>query len=166
MPPEPAHPMNETDPIIAPLVGRARVAMAAFKDADQARVDEVVTALAWSVYCPDNARALAETAVRDTGLGNVADKITKNQRKTFGTLRDLMPKIYPMQIGYRQHGQSGIAMSDWWPHLARHIDDLAIVRSMWTTDNDHAAQLQFHTCLLYTSPSPRDGLLSRMPSYA
>ena len=78
MPPEPAHPINETDPIIAPLVGRARAAMAAFKDADQARVDEVVTALAWSVYCPDNARALAETAVRDTGLGNVADKITKN----------------------------------------------------------------------------------------
>ena len=25
---------------------------------------------------------------------------------------------------------------------------------------------QFHTCLLYTSPSPRDGLLSRMPSSA
>ena len=23
-----------------------------------------------------------------------------------------------------------------------------------------------HTCLLYTSPSPRDGLLSRMPSSA
>ena len=26
--------------------------------------------------------------------------------------------------------------------------------------------LWFHTCLLYTSPSPRDGLLSRMPSSA
>ena len=25
---------------------------------------------------------------------------------------------------------------------------------------------QHHTCLLYTSPSPRDGLLSRMPSSA
>ena len=24
----------------------------------------------------------------------------------------------------------------------------------------------YHTCLLYTSPSPRDGLLSRMPSSA
>ena len=24
----------------------------------------------------------------------------------------------------------------------------------------------FYTCLLYTSPSPRDGLLSRMPSSA
>jgi sulfoacetaldehyde dehydrogenase len=29
-------------------------------------------------------------AVEDTGLGNVTDKITKNQRKTFGTLRDLL----------------------------------------------------------------------------
>ena len=26
--------------------------------------------------------------------------------------------------------------------------------------------LWFNTCLLYTSPSPRDGLLSRMPSSA
>ena len=28
------------------------------------------------------------------------------------------------------------------------------------------AQVYFNTCLLYTSPSPRDGLLSRMPSSA
>ena len=27
-------------------------------------------------------------------------------------------------------------------------------------------QYHYHTCLLYTSPSPRDGLLSRMPSSA
>ena len=27
-------------------------------------------------------------------------------------------------------------------------------------------RLHIHTCLLYTSPSPRDGLLSRMPSSA
>ena len=27
-------------------------------------------------------------------------------------------------------------------------------------------QIDYHTCLLYTSPSPRDGLLSRMPSSA
>jgi hypothetical protein len=36
-------------------------------------------------------------------------------------------------------------MSDWWPHLGTCVDDLAIVRSMWTTDNNHGAQLQFHT---------------------
>jgi sulfoacetaldehyde dehydrogenase len=38
---------------------------------------------------PTRNRALAETAVRDTGLGNVADKIAKNHRKTLGLLRDL-----------------------------------------------------------------------------
>ena len=25
------------------------------------------------------------------------------------------------------------------------IDDIAVIRSMWTTDNNHGAQLQFHT---------------------
>ena len=64
--------------------------MAAIADADQARIDEAVTAIAWSLYRPESARALAELAVADTGLGNVADKVTKNTRKTFGTLRDLL----------------------------------------------------------------------------
>ena len=53
--------------------------------------------------------------------------------------------LYPLQIGYKKRGQSGIEVSDWWPHLSTCIDDLAVVRSMWTTDNDHAAQLQFHS---------------------
>jgi sulfoacetaldehyde dehydrogenase len=72
------------------LVRRARAAMAAFAKADQARVDEAVTALAWSLYNPAHAKELAELAVADTQLGNVADKIVKKQRKTFGTLRDLL----------------------------------------------------------------------------
>jgi sulfoacetaldehyde dehydrogenase len=38
---------------------------------------------------PENNRLLAEIAVRDTGLGNVADKIAKNHRKTLGLLRDI-----------------------------------------------------------------------------
>ena len=38
---------------------------------------------------PSRNRALAELAVRDTGLGNVADKIQKNHRKTLGLIRDL-----------------------------------------------------------------------------
>lgn len=72
------------------LVARARAALSMFAHATQARTDEAVTAIAWSLYKPENAKELAESAVRDTGLGNVADKITKNQRKTFGTLRDLL----------------------------------------------------------------------------
>ncbi len=75
---------------VAALIANARAAMRAIADADQARIDEIVTAVAWSLYKPENARRLAELAVEDTGIGNVADKIVKNQRKTFGTLRDLL----------------------------------------------------------------------------
>ena len=76
--------------VVTGLINRARAAMAEFEGADQARVDEAVTALAWSIYEPARAKELAETAVIDTGLGNVESKIIKNQRKTFGCLRDLM----------------------------------------------------------------------------
>lgn len=60
-------------------------------------------------------------------------------------VRDVYPIIYPMQVGFRRHGESGIEMTDWWPHLARQIDRLCFVRNCWTTDNDHAAENQFHT---------------------
>ena len=56
----------------------------------QARIDEAVTCLAWSIYKPENAKRLAEIAVEVTGIGRVDSKIIKNQRKTFGTLRDLL----------------------------------------------------------------------------
>ncbi|TWA62586.1 sulfoacetaldehyde dehydrogenase [Azospirillum brasilense] len=83
-------PASADQEAIATLVARARAAQRAFADATQERVDDAVAALAWAIYEPGRARALAELAVADTGLGNVTDKITKNQRKTFGTLRDLM----------------------------------------------------------------------------
>src|SRR5579871_5982432 len=53
--------------------------------------------------------------------------------------------LFPLQVGYRKHGQSGIEVSDWFPHVARSIDDIAVVRSLWTTDNNHGAQTQFHS---------------------
>jgi sulfoacetaldehyde dehydrogenase len=76
--------------VVDELVRRARAAMAIFANADQARVDEAVTALAWSLYNPAHAKELAELAVKDTQLGNLSDKVIKKQRKTFGTLRDLL----------------------------------------------------------------------------
>lgn len=80
----------EPDSVIEDLVSRARAAMAIFERADQARVDEAVTALCWSIYEEGRATELAALAVEDTGLGNAADKVIKNQRKNFGALRDLL----------------------------------------------------------------------------
>ena len=72
------------------LIERARAAMRGVGGASQGRVDELVTAVAWALYQPHNARRLAELAVSSTGLGNADDKVAKNRRKTFGALRDLM----------------------------------------------------------------------------
>ena len=60
-------------------------------------------------------------------------------------VRDVYPAIYPMQVGFAKHGQCGVEITDWWPNLARCADDLAFVRNMWTTDNDHFAENQIHT---------------------
>ncbi len=54
-------------------------------------------------------------------------------------------KLYPTQIGFKKYGQSGIEVSDWFPRIAGCIDDIAVVRSMWTTDDNHGAQIQFHS---------------------
>jgi sulfoacetaldehyde dehydrogenase len=74
---------------VAALVTRARAAQRAIDGWDQRQVDELVTAAGWAIVEPTRNRALAETAVRDTGLGNVDDKIAKNRRKTIGLMRDL-----------------------------------------------------------------------------
>lgn len=74
---------------VAELVARARAAQAVFERCTQEQVDEAVLAAGWAIMEPTRNRHLAEMAVRDTGLGNVPDKITKNHRKTLGLLRDL-----------------------------------------------------------------------------
>jgi sulfoacetaldehyde dehydrogenase len=83
-----------TDDHIVGMVVKARAAMVRYADEivahGQARIDEAVTALAWSIYEPARARRLAEIAVEVTGIGEVESKVVKNQRKTFGTLRDLL----------------------------------------------------------------------------
>lgn len=86
-------PVAGDDPVPS-LVARARSAMAAYaREIDaggQARIDEAVTGLAWSIYEPGRARRYAAQAVEVTGIGDVDSKVIKNQRKTFGTLRDLL----------------------------------------------------------------------------
>lgn len=69
----------------------------------------------------------------------------QRSRSVVGFDRDRFTKILPLQVGYRKRGEVGVEVSDWLPHLATCVDDLAIVRSMYTTDNDHNAEFQMHT---------------------
>ena len=87
-----AHPRREDQAGVTPvaeLVRRARAAQAEFERWPQPRVDEVALACGWAIMKPENNRRLAETAVRDSGLGSVEDKVAKNHRKTLGLLRDI-----------------------------------------------------------------------------
>ncbi len=54
-------------------------------------------------------------------------------------------KLYPLQVGFKKYGQSGIEVSDWLPQTGDCIDDIAVLRSIYTTDDNHGAQTQFHT---------------------
>ncbi|HTH73357.1 MAG TPA: aldehyde dehydrogenase family protein [Trinickia sp.] len=80
---------EETNASIAALLARAREAQRSFEFAGQTVLDTAAAAAAWAIMEPARNRRLAELAVRDTGLGNVEDKVRKNFRKTLGLLRDL-----------------------------------------------------------------------------
>ena len=47
---------------------------------------------------------------------------------------------------FRQYGQSGLPVSDLFPHVAKHVDDMCIIRSMHGTNPAHGgALLKLHT---------------------
>ena len=71
------------------IVERGRIAQQAYEQYTQAQVNLVVEAVAWAILEPKRNQELAELAVKDTGLGDAADKFKKNFRKTLGLIRDL-----------------------------------------------------------------------------
>lgn len=71
--------------------------------------------------------------------------LKRNLREFVEGNHKVYPTIYPLQVEYKKRGPAGIEISDWWAHTGELSNELAVVRSMWTTDNDHGAQLQFHT---------------------
>jgi hypothetical protein len=48
---------------------------------------------------------------------------------------------------WKQHGQSGLWVSDWLPHIAECADDLAVIRSCWADGINHSSGVcQMNTC--------------------
>ncbi|MBL8222562.1 MAG: DUF1501 domain-containing protein, partial [Bryobacterales bacterium] len=47
---------------------------------------------------------------------------------------------------FKQYGQSGAWVSDLFPHVAKHVDDLCFIKSMWGSNSRHGgALLELHT---------------------
>ncbi len=75
---------------------------------------------------PDLARYAGEVM---TGVGEVV--------VSQGNPGGLMPSPW----AFKKYGQSGIEVSELFPQVAGHVDDLAVIRSMYTSSNDHGPAL-------------------------
>jgi uncharacterized protein (DUF1501 family) len=49
--------------------------------------------------------------------------------------------IMPSQRTFKQHGESGIWVSDWLPEIAKHVDDIAVLRSCWADGLNHVGSV-------------------------
>ncbi|MCH2212250.1 MAG: DUF1501 domain-containing protein [Fuerstiella sp.] len=87
-------------------------------------------------------KTISETPYADQIIHSPFSRNVREQQAN-NVIKTDQAKIWPMQVGYRKCGRSGAEVSDWWPHVRRYVDDIAIIRSMWTTDNNHGAQMQF-----------------------
>ena len=58
-----------------------------------------------------------------TAMGTASNTLMATQRK------------------FTQHGQSGIWVSDWYPHIAEHVDDISVLRSCWANGLNHVGSV-------------------------
>ncbi len=49
--------------------------------------------------------------------------------------------LMPTKRVFKQHGESGIWVSDWLPHLAEQVDDIAVLRSCWANGLNHVGSV-------------------------
>ncbi len=53
---------------------------------------------------------------------------------------------FPSPYKFAKHGQSGIEVSEIFPHLAKHVDELAVIRSMHANVPNHEPSLLLMNC--------------------
>jgi hypothetical protein len=49
--------------------------------------------------------------------------------------------ILPSKRAWKRHGESGLWISDWYPRIAEHADDLAVIRSCWADGLNHVGSV-------------------------
>ena len=50
--------------------------------------------------------------------------------------------LMPTRRTFKPYGKSGIMVSDWLPHVAEHVDELAIIRSCWCDGLNHVGSVR------------------------
>lgn len=68
---------------------------------------------------------------------DLPDEIRDGQRLTTMTSKQARFPIAPSIYNFQPHGQCGTEVSELLPHTAKMVDDIALVRSMWTEAINH-----------------------------
>ncbi len=53
---------------------------------------------------------------------------------------------FPSPFGFKKYGQSGIEVSDLFPNVAKHVDDMVVIRSMHADVPNHEPSLMLMNC--------------------
>jgi len=72
------------------MMQRARAAQAVIENYSQEQIDELITAMVWSVCQPGIAEKIAQHTLEETQLGNYAGKFAKISVKTRAALMDII----------------------------------------------------------------------------
>src|SRR5579885_772626 len=55
--------------------------------------------------------------------------------------------LMPSKRAWKQHGQSGISVSDWYPEIAKHVDEMTVFQACWADGLNHVGSVcQMNTC--------------------
>ena len=73
------------------------------------------------------------------------------------TQRNRVGVLFGSRFKFQKHGQCGMQISELYPHLARHADDLCVVRSMQGEVANHSPGLLLTNCGHSTLPRPSLG---------
>jgi hypothetical protein len=73
--------------------------------------------------------------------------LLKRQGEMMGGVGEVVPSqgtpggLMPSPWSFKKYGQSGLDVSELFPHVAQHADELAVIRSMHCLSNDHGPAL-------------------------
>lgn len=73
----------------------------------------------------------------------IPESVHKNQRLSTMTAKQKDKRVLRPMTGFRRYGQSGAWVCDFLPHTASIVDELCFVKSMHTTQINHAPAITF-----------------------
>jgi hypothetical protein len=73
-------------------------------------------------------------------LNKLAGKqIPDSFKKVITAMGEFKSPLLGSKRTWKQHGQSGLWVSDWLPHLSECVDDMAVIRSCWADGINHSS---------------------------